>query len=67
MTMNVGDLKHILDSLDDDTEIRIAMQPSWPLQFSLQDEFIVKHGTLFLGEEYNEGYLTEGIAYELGW
>lgn len=34
--MNVGELKEMLEDLDDDLEIRLAHQPSWPLRFNLR-------------------------------
>lgn len=33
--MDVRDLKEMLASMDDEAEIRIAHQPSWPLRFDL--------------------------------
>lgn len=35
--MNVRELKQILDDLDDDTEVRIAHQPSWPFEYSISE------------------------------
>lgn len=65
--MTVGDLKNILDSLEDDVEVRVAYQPSYPLEMNLAEyEYTVKDGVLFLSEA-GGGYLTEGIASELGW
>lgn len=34
--MNVGELKEMLEDVDDDLEVRIAAQPSWPLRFTLR-------------------------------
>jgi hypothetical protein len=34
-TMTVGELKGILEDLDDDIEVRFASQPSWPFEYSL--------------------------------
>lgn len=39
-SMTVGILKEMLEGLDDDTEIRVAHQPSWPFEYSIQDEFV---------------------------
>lgn len=35
--MNVGELKRLLENLDDEMEVRIAHQPSWPLQYTVSD------------------------------
>jgi DNA-binding transcriptional MerR regulator len=35
MTMTVGELKQILEDLDDDVEVRIAQQPRWPFEYSI--------------------------------
>jgi hypothetical protein len=41
MTMTVGTLKEILQYVDDDMEIRLAHQPSWPLEFTVSDAVVV--------------------------
>lgn len=33
--MNVGDLLALIEDLDPETEIRIAHQPTWPLEYAL--------------------------------
>ncbi len=35
--MTVGEMKRLLETLDDDLEVRIAHQPSWPLQYTVTD------------------------------
>lgn len=35
--MTVYELKQLLDDLDDDAEVRLAHQPSWPFEYSLAD------------------------------
>jgi hypothetical protein len=35
--MNVGDLKRLLEDVDDDAEVRFASQPSWPFEYSIAD------------------------------
>ena len=35
--MTVGELKRILEEMDDDMEVRLAHQPSWPLQYKVAD------------------------------
>ena len=34
-TMTVARLKEILEDLDDETEIRLMHQPSWPFEYSV--------------------------------
>lgn len=33
--MTVGELKYLLEDYDEEAEVRIATQPSWPLQSSV--------------------------------
>jgi hypothetical protein len=33
--MNVGELIAELEGFDEDTEVRLAMQPSWPFEYSI--------------------------------
>jgi len=35
MSMTVGELITILETLDEDAEVRIASQPSWPFEYSV--------------------------------
>ena len=35
--MTVGEMKRLLETLDDDLEVRLAHQPSWPLQYTVAD------------------------------
>lgn len=71
MAMTAGQLKAILDGLDDDTEIFVAHQPSWPLEFPVDDEAWATDvdGRLYLGQSPWGGdeYLAEGISDALGW
>lgn len=36
-TMTVRDLKELLDQFDDDTVVRLAMQPAWPFEYDISD------------------------------
>jgi len=38
--MNVSELIERLEDMDPDAEVRIAFQPSWPLQYRLGDEIV---------------------------
>ncbi len=35
--MTVGEMKELLEDMDDEMEVRIAHQPSWPLQYTVGD------------------------------
>lgn len=35
--MTVDDLREILEDLDGNMEVRIAMQPNWPFEYSIDD------------------------------
>lgn len=41
MTMTVGELKELLQYLDDDMEVRLAHQPSWPFEYSIREGIVV--------------------------
>ena len=58
--MNVGDLKRLLEGIDDDTEVRFASQPSWPFEYSIADV----HECWPDPEPYPEGDDLEGEEFE---
>jgi len=35
--MNVGELKMLLEDMDDDMEVRLAMQPNYPMEYTIGD------------------------------
>mgnify|MGYP000974184265 CR=1 FL=1 len=35
--MTIRDLVAVLEQYDEDTEVRLAMQPSWPFEYSIAD------------------------------
>jgi hypothetical protein len=35
MSMTVGELKEYLENFDDEAEVRIMSQPSWPFEYSI--------------------------------
>jgi hypothetical protein len=47
--MNVGELRELIEDLDDEVVLRIGTQPSWPLAFTVRS--IVTPGAI---EEYRE-------------
>ena len=55
--MNVKDLINLLENYDDDTEVRIAQQPSWPFEYSITDAALVDLAAPFSEEgESDEEY-----------
>lgn len=40
--MNVRELKKILEDLDDDFEVRLAHQPSWPFEYSIAEVVVME-------------------------
>lgn len=40
-TLTVGELRDALEGLDDDIPVRLAFQPSWPLQFEASAETVL--------------------------
>lgn len=74
--MTVGELKDLLDGLDDDVEIRLAMQPAWPFEYSIDDACLIEREDeknqreetiLYLVEGDQLGYLPGDICDKLGW
>lgn len=80
--MRVSELIEILQDMDGDTEVRLAMQPSWPFEYSiggivritsLEDKEYDYDGesdgesVVYLGEGSQLGYLPSIVKDELGW
>ena len=73
--MNVKELKEHLDDYPDNMEVKLAQQPNWPFQYSIGDVGEAKidddddsAGTaLFIGEDYQEQYLSADASRVLGW
>lgn len=69
--MTVGDLLDLLDGFDEDVEVRLAQQPSYPLEYelggaeSVEDEDGVE--VLYLIEGDQLGYLPHGVSEAIGW
>lgn len=54
MKMTAGELSRFLEDLDPDTEIRIAVQPSYPMSYAIGGfEEVMEEGGIV-------AYLTEG-------
>tara|TARA_B100000700_G_C14314608_1_gene520853 strand:- start:32 stop:247 length:216 start_codon:yes stop_codon:yes gene_type:complete len=71
--MTVGELKQHLYELsedgeiNEDTEIRIAIQPAWAFEHSISHDVTVAGGKFYLAECVQEGYLNDEAREGLGW
>ena len=64
--MTVGELKEALQSLDDDAEVHLAMQPSWPMEYAV-DYVMPTADVVYLVELDQIGYLPSVVTDQLGW
>lgn len=65
--MTVIELKEALEGIPDDAEVRLAMQPSWPFEYSIGDVIPIEPDEEDFDEDLEEDeqpikvvYLTEG-------
>lgn len=71
--MTLEELRQLLEELTEEhdlpgeTEVRIAMQPHYPFEYSLSDRATVVNGVIYLAEGSQEGYLPGGVSQGLGW
>lgn len=74
--MTAGELMELLGGLHPETEVRLATQPSWPLEYEVasviqpEDEDAEEgDGALvvYLVEGEQLGYLRGDVAGQLGW
>lgn len=70
--MTVGELKNAIELLDDDSEVRVAIQPRWAFEYSIDKVIVIDDDksdvqTVYLSEGSQIGYLPGNVAEELGW
>lgn len=78
--MTVGDLLAALQGFDEGTEVRLAMQPSWPFEYSISEVIPVnlkddeddeddetEPDVVYLVEGTQLGYLPQKATEEIGW
>lgn len=69
--MTVQELKDTLEGMDADAEVRLAMQPQWAFEYSINDIVVVEdkdgNNIAYLSEGRQLGYLPGNVAEELGW
>lgn len=57
----VGDLIHMLEDFDEDLEVRLAMQPSWPMEYTISTLVCRNLGDL---TEREREEVEEALKYE---
>lgn len=75
--MKVIELLEALSELPEEAEVRLASQPSWPMEFRLDGPTFIEEGeqddddtagpVVYLTEAAHVGYLPGFVARELGW
>lgn len=65
--MNVGELIELLSNYEDDLEVRLATQPSWPFEYSITDVVSHHDGIVYVAEGRQIDYLNSEVVEMLGW
>lgn len=67
--MTVKELIEQLSDMNPSAEIRLAIQPNYPLEFDVQDEIVQTEdeSKVFIGEGRQIGYLEEEPCELLNW
>lgn len=74
--MTVGELIRLLEDYDEDSPVMLAMQPAWPMEYTIADAIMVgeddpddegEPGTVYLVEGEQTGYLPGVVSDYLGW
>ena len=67
--MTKQELIDMLEGFDDDTEIRLITQPSYPLLYKLSHEIASNEecNIVYLFEGSSEGYPSRDILKQVGW
>ncbi|MEO3851737.1 hypothetical protein ABGB09_29615 [Streptomyces sp. B8F3] len=65
--MTVGDLIAILEQYDEGAQIRLATQPQWPFEWTIQEVGTDDSGTVWIAQGEQLGYLSQEAAEALGW
>lgn len=72
MVITVQELIEALEGLHPGTEVRIASQPNWPFEYSVEAVAVVETGengeeVVYLAEGSQIGYLPGAVKDEIGW
>jgi hypothetical protein len=69
--MTVEELIIALESLPEDAEVRLAIQPSWPLEYAIgcvtEAVSLPEGDTVYLAEGPQLGYLPGEAREAIGW
>ena len=67
--MTVGELRAELEQYDDNVNVRLAMQPAWPFEYSIGYDlaFDQENQILYIPEGQQLDYLPGEIRDQLGW
>jgi hypothetical protein len=68
--MTVQDLIELLEGFDPEAQVRMAVQPTHPLQYTIGDVVEAENSIVYLAEgdsDHNEPYLPRAARDELGW
>ncbi len=71
--MKVFELKEALEGVPEDADVRLAMQPAWPFEYSISDVVpITNEGAdeieaIYLTEGSQLGYLPDNVTEAIGW
>ena len=70
----IDELSDLAEDLGDDIEVRLAHQPRWPFEYSIDrvvgieaKEKRHQAAVVYIGEGGQLGYLPGCVSYELGW
>lgn len=66
--MKVWELQEILEFANEDAEVRIAMQPSYPFEYTISSmDYYQTDDVVYLSEGHQVGYLPQEVSNQLGW
>jgi len=75
--MNLIELKELVDEAveiigereAENVEVRYASQPSWPFEYSIENDFVANddNTVFYLIENMQIGYLPSEIKDDIGW
>jgi hypothetical protein len=60
-------LQDVQHEVGEDAEVRVAHQPQWAFEYSLDDRVGVADGVVYLAEGTQVGYLPHKASVAVGW
>lgn len=64
--MTVAQLIEILEGMDEEAEVRLAIQPNYPFEHGI-GEVVEVDGKVYIAEKSQIGYLPAEVSADLGW